>query len=97
MDNTAHTPVDDIRIGRIKAAIWANTAANGQIRYTVSLTRLYKTDKGWRHSQSFGQADLRVVATVVDQAHARIVALQSDSDAERPADTGNVPTDTAGA
>ena len=66
MDNTAHPPVDDIRIGRIKAAIWANTAANGRIRHNVSLTRLYKTNAGWRHSQSFGQDDLQVVATVVD-------------------------------
>ena len=67
MDNTAHPPVDDIRIGRIKATIWANTAATGRIRHTLSLTRLSKTDDGWRHSQSFGQDDLHVVATVLDR------------------------------
>ena len=52
MDNTAHTPVNEILIRRIKAA--ANNAADGRIRHNVSLTRLYKTDESWRHSQSFG-------------------------------------------
>ena len=32
----------------------------------------------------------RVGTTVVDQAHARIVALPSDPDASHPADTGNM-------
>ena len=86
MDNTVHTPVDDIRIGRIKAAIWTNTAADGRIRHNVTLTRLYKTDEGWRQTQSFGRDDLLVIAKVVDQAHARVLALQPA--AEPPAETG---------
>ena len=92
MDNTPNAPVDEIRIGRIKATIWANPGTDGRVRHNVTLTRLYKADEGWRQSQSFGRDDLLVIAKVVDQAHSRIVALQSNSDPERPEDAGQAPT-----
>lgn len=97
MDHTAHTPVDEIRIGRIKATIWANIAADGRIRHNVALTRLYKTDEGWRQTQSFGRNDLLVIAKVVDQAHARILALQPAADAEQPEPAAAPPAETGGA
>lgn len=36
-------PVHEIRLGRIKAAIWENETENGS-RHNVSLSRLYKDD-----------------------------------------------------
>ena len=84
MDNATHAPVDEVRIGRIKAAIWANTGADGRIRHNVTLTRLYKTDEGWRHTQSFGRDDLLVIAKVVDQAHSRILTLAAQAGEEQP-------------
>ena len=39
--NTKNKPVHDIRLGAIKAAIWANSTPKG-IRHSVTLTRLYK-------------------------------------------------------
>ena len=35
-------PVNEIRLGRIKAAIWENESKDGLIRHNVKLTRIYK-------------------------------------------------------
>ena len=43
--NTKNKPVHDVRLGAIKAAIWANSTPKGT-RYSVTLTRLYK-DGDW--------------------------------------------------
>ena len=62
-------PAHEVRLGRIKGAIWANQTDQG-VRYSVSLTRLYK-DQGsgeWRTSQSFGRDDLLLVAQVCQMA-----------------------------
>lgn len=61
-------PVHEIRIGRIKAAVWENSTDSG-IRHNVTLTRLYKEDSGWKDSSSFGRDDLPLVAKVSDMAH----------------------------
>ncbi len=61
-------PVHEIRIGRIKAAIWGNETQNGT-RHNVSLSRIYKDGDEWKDSTSFGRDDLPLVAKVVDRAH----------------------------
>lgn len=35
-------PVHEVRLGRIKAAIWANETENG-VRHNVTISRLYKS------------------------------------------------------
>lgn len=62
-------PVHEIRLGRIRAAIWANPTETG-VRHNVTLCRLYKDDKSgeWRDSQSFGRDDLPLVMKVADLA-----------------------------
>jgi len=66
--NEKTKPVHEIRLGAIKAAIWANDTQAG-IRHNVTLTRLYKDGEEWRSSDSFGRDDLPVVAKVADMAH----------------------------
>ena len=66
------TPVHDVRIGSIKAAIWENPSENG-VRHNVTFERLYKSDDEWKQTQSFGRDDLLVLAKVADQAHTWIV------------------------
>lgn len=74
-------PVAEIRVGRIKAAIWKNSNENGDL-YNVTFSRLYrldeakrenKKDKGWRNSDSFGRDDLLLLAKIADQAHSYII------------------------
>lgn len=64
-------PVHEVRLGRIKAAIWENETQNGT-RHNVTVSRLYKDGEEWKDSTSFGRDDLPLVAKVVDQAHSWI-------------------------
>lgn len=61
-------PVHEIRLGRIKAAIWENDTQNGT-RYNVTFTRLYKDGEQWKDSPSYGRDDLPLLAKVADQVH----------------------------
>ena len=58
----------EIRLGRIRAAVWLNETDNGP-RYNVQISRLYKdkADK-WKDSSSFGREDLPLVGKVADLA-----------------------------
>lgn len=66
-----NAPVHEVRIGRIKAAIWANTTSAG-IRHSVTFARLYKEGDQWKTSQSFGRDDLPLIEKVAARAHAWI-------------------------
>ena len=61
-------PVQDVRLGLIKAAIWENTVGD-IVRYNVTFSRIYKDETEWKTSDSFGRDDLLVLAKVADQAH----------------------------
>lgn len=61
-------PVHEVRLGRIKAAIWENETQNGA-RHNVTVTRIYKDGDQWKDSNSFGRDDLPLVRKVLDQAH----------------------------
>ena len=74
-------PVEEVRIGSVKAAIWKNETDSGT-RFNITFQRIYRDDaKGWRSTDSFGRDDLLLLAKVADQAHGRIVAL---SQQQRP-------------
>ena len=64
----AKRPVHEIRMGRVKAAIWENNTREG-LRHNVSLSRIYKDGDVWKDSTSFGRDDLPLVAKVADLAH----------------------------
>lgn len=69
--NAKQKPVHQIRLGRIKAAIWQNETENG-IRHNVTITRLYRDGEKWKDTSSFGRDDLPLVAKVSDLAHSWI-------------------------
>ena len=71
-------PVHEIRMGRIKAAIWENDTQNGT-RHNVTVSRLYKDGDAWKDSTSFGRDDLPLVAKVADQAHSWIFGHGGES------------------
>jgi hypothetical protein len=62
---TQQKPAHEIRLGSIKATIWANETQNGR-RFNVTVCRLYKE---WKRTESFGRDDLPLVAKVADLAH----------------------------
>lgn len=83
-------PVHEIRLGRIRAAIWVNETDNG-IRHNVTISRLYRDEQQgqWKDSTSFGRDDLPLVAKVADQAHLWIFQAQA-----RAAQAGDAGAET---
>ena len=67
-NGSAARPVQEIRMGRIRAAIWENETESGT-RFNVTVSRLYKDGDAWKDSSSFGRDDLLVVAKVLDRCH----------------------------
>ena len=74
-------PVAEVRIGRVKAAIWPNEA-EGRTRHNVTFSRLYRDGDEWKSAQSFSRNDLLVLAKVADQAHSRIFEFQHEEEPE---------------
>lgn len=68
-------PIDEIRLGAVKAAIWKNETEAGT-RFNATFQRLYRDDENWKSTDSFGRDDLLLLAKVADQAHSRIHELQ---------------------
>ena len=76
-------PVDEVRIGAVKAAIWRNETDNGA-RFNVTFSRSYKDSEGeWKSTSSFRRDDLLVLAKIADRAHSRIFALQREERKDR--------------
>ena len=65
-------PVNEIRLGRIRAAIWANQTEQRDVWFNVTVTRLYKEGDQWKDTTTFRRDDLPIVAKVVDMAYAWI-------------------------
>ena len=80
-------PVHEIRLGRIKAAIWRNENESSTW-FSVSITRIYKTESGWETSNTFSRDELPLVSKVADMAHTWIYTNGNDRDdsdeTERP-------------
>ena len=89
MSSESIKPIEEIRLGAVKAAIWKNMVDQGNSSrriYNVSFHRLYRDGEGrWHSADSFGRDDLLVLAKVADQAHTRICGLQQAERAGSPA------------
>ena len=81
--NTQPKPVHEVRLGTIKAAIWANDTQVG-VRHNVTFSRLYKDGESWKTSDSFGRDDLLILAKVADQAHTWICQIGQNGNSEGP-------------
>ena len=75
-------PIQEVRIGSIKAAVWENKTDTGT-RYNVTVSRIYKDGDQWKSTESFGRDDLLVLAKVVDQAHTWIFENAKPQDDRR--------------
>jgi hypothetical protein len=73
-------PVHEIRLGRIRAAIWANEADNRHVWFNVTVSRLYKDGEQWKDTSTYRRDDLPIVAKVVDMAYAWIWGQEVSAD-----------------
>jgi hypothetical protein len=67
-DSAKQRPAHEIRLGRIKAAIWANEGDNGTW-FNVTVSRSYKDGDEWKSASSFGRDELLTLAKVADMAN----------------------------
>lgn len=82
-------PVQNFRLGSVKAAVWANKTDDGKTFYNVTFIRGYKDEKGeWHDTDSFGRDDLPLIAKLADQAHTWIYAEQAKERAAQKAEEG---------
>jgi hypothetical protein len=77
-------PVHEVRLGRIKAAIWANPTETA-IRHNVTFSRIYMDEGEWYDSESFGRDDLLLLGKVADLAHTWIFEQGREDAAGAPA------------
>ena len=75
-------PAHEIRLGKIRAAIWANENGQNDVWFNVTVSRLYNDGDGWKDSSSFNRDDLPVVAKVMDMAYAWIWNRQATPTSE---------------
>jgi|GEM_PF-286354 len=70
-------PVHEVRLGAIRASIWANETETGTW-FNVTFDRGYRDGDTWKSTSSFGRDDLLVVAKAADQAHTWIISQPRD-------------------
>jgi len=75
-------PAHEIRLGRIRATIWANQNGGQDIWFNVTLTRLYKDGDQWKDTTAFRRDDLPIVAKVADMAYAWIWGQDVPADSD---------------
>ncbi len=82
-ETTRNPPVKTFRLGRIKAAVWAQEVDDRKF-YNVTFSRTYVDEqKQFHDSDSFGRDDLPLVGKLADQAHTFIFERLSAEKAER--------------
>lgn len=67
-------PVDEVRLGEVRAAIWANRTEKG-VMYNATFVRRYKTGDKYRSTNSFSRDDLTLLAIAIDTVTKRIEEL----------------------
>ena len=78
-EKTAHRPVQTIRYGSVRAAIWRNIVDNGNASrpmYSATFTRSYKDGDTWKDSNSFGIEELLLLAKIANEAHTCVCRFQ---------------------
>jgi hypothetical protein len=81
-----NAPLQTIRLGRIKAVVWENTA-NQRPFHNVTFARTYMDqDKKFHDTDSFGRDDLLLLSKLADQAHSfvcdRLASMKSEGESE---------------
>jgi hypothetical protein len=87
-------PIHEIRLGRIRASIWANRTTNGDVWFNATISRLYKDGARWKNTTTFGRDDLPILSKVADMAYGWIWgqgAERSRSSGRSPGLCGQTP------
>ena len=89
---TKQRPVETLRDGAVKAAIWKNEGENGTF-FNVTFARTYKNGDGNLHdTDSFSGTQLLKLARLADKAYDRTAELAKAEKSDDTDDTGNAET-----
>lgn len=70
--SSPNRPIHEIKLGRIRASIWANGRDGKNTWFNVSFARLYRDGDEWKTTSSFGRDDLPLVSKAAEMAYAWI-------------------------
>ena len=79
-------PIQTIRYGAVRAAIWRNVIDNGNASravYNVTFSRSYRDGDTWKESNSFGRDDLLLLAKLANEAHTWMFQPRPEADNQR--------------
>lgn len=65
-------PAHEFKLGRIRAAIWANETEDHEVWFNVTLSRSYKNGEAWKDTSTLGRDDLPVAIKAMDMAYSWI-------------------------
>jgi hypothetical protein len=68
-----NTPAHEVRIGTVKAVVWANELPNGGKAYNTTTAKLYKAGDSWKETNSYSRDELLLLAEACRAAFAFIV------------------------
>lgn len=62
-------PAHEIKLGLIRATIWANETEDRDVWFNVSVSRLYETNAKWKESTTFRRDDLPIAVKAMQMAY----------------------------
>ncbi|MCA9195502.1 MAG: hypothetical protein KDB03_27210 [Planctomycetales bacterium] len=73
-------PIDEFRLGNVRAAIWENISQNGKVFYSTTFDASYTDETGqWRNKKSFSLNECLRLEKVAGQAAVRIQQLNQEA------------------
>ena len=62
-------PAHEIKLGKIRVAIWANETEDHNVWFTAVTTRIYKSGDTWKETTTLKHDDLPVAMKAIDMAY----------------------------
>jgi len=77
-NQTKQRPVETLRDGSVKAAIWKNEGENGTF-YNVTFARTYISDGNIKDTDSFSGTQLLRLSRLAEKAYDRVAELNKEA------------------
>lgn len=79
-NETNAKPIDEIRFGNVRAAIWENTSSENKVFYSCTVDSSYTTEQGeWKQKKSYSLNECLRLEKAASQAAIRIQQLTQEA------------------
>ena len=62
-------PAHEIKLGKVRATIWANESEDHDLWFNATISRVYKNGEGWRETNTLRRDDLPIAMKAIDMAY----------------------------